>query len=277
MEPIYIWRKILHPFSGKKRNQFERNNTLLMKKYRFVPNKNDIENLQNIPVFIISYDRLSYVKQMVEHLQKYGMKNIHIIDNQSSYPPLLEYLKSCPCTVHYMDKNYGHEVFWRSGKFKKYMKNVYILTDPDIELNENLPSDWLQLMYTKLGEYRNITKIGFELRWDDLPNTPQGNSTKNTILNEFHKFRLPKEDLEMYLCDIDTIFALYRPGYPHPGSKRYYAGIRIADPRYVARHIPWYFDKNNETDEDRYYINHADLNVSNWARGEISKNKVKDK
>lgn len=272
IQPIYIWRRILHPFSGKKRSLFIRTSPMIYKKYRFIPNKKDLENLHNIPVFIISYDRLSYVVQMVEALQKYGMKNIHIIDNKSSYKPLIKWLKTCPCTVHYMDKNWGHEVFWRSGQFKKYMKSVYIVTDPDIELNKNLPPDWLETMYQKLGEYRNVTKIGFELRWDDLPNTLQSKNIKNTILTEYHKIRIPCEDLEMYLCDIDTIFALYRPGNPRPSSKKYYQGIRIVgEGRYLARHIPWYFDKKNETEEDRYYKAHANKKISNWAAYESAK------
>lgn len=274
IEPIYIWRRILHPLSGTQRSKFVRQSPLYVKKYKFTPDAKDIENLHNIPVFIISYDRLSYVKQMVERLQKYGMTNIHIIDNKSSYPPLLEWLKTCPCTVHYMDKNWGHEVFWRSGQFKKYMKSVYIVTDPDIEISDNLPPDWLQVMYTKLGEYRNITKIGFQLRHDDLPDTPENRTLKESIAINHYKNRLTAEPVEMYVCDIDTTFAMYRPGNPRPSSQKFYSGIRVVGGgTYLARHLPWYFDQKNATDEDMYYINHADLKISNWARGEIEKAK----
>ena len=49
----------------------------------------------DIPIFVISYNRLTCLKLLVDYLCKHGyVKNIVIIDNASTYAPLLEYLDS---------------------------------------------------------------------------------------------------------------------------------------------------------------------------------------
>ena len=79
----------------------------------------------SIPIFIISYNRLSYVEQMICWLEKSGYTNIHVIDNASTYPPLLEYYKTLTYKVHFMKENYGHMVFWKCGEFEKYRKYFF--------------------------------------------------------------------------------------------------------------------------------------------------------
>ena len=93
----------------------------------------NLQNLNDIPVYIISFNRLSDLKKLVHFLEQEGLKNIHIIDNASSFPPLLDYYKSLPYPIHRMDKNYGHMVFYEADEFKDVRENqYYILTDPDI-------------------------------------------------------------------------------------------------------------------------------------------------
>ena len=50
----------------------------------------------SVPIFIINYNRLSYIEKFVSQLEMYGFTNINIIDNCSTYPPLLEYYKKIP-------------------------------------------------------------------------------------------------------------------------------------------------------------------------------------
>ena len=81
-------------------------------------------------------------------LEKYGLRNIHIIDNASTYPPMLEYLKQTPYTVHYMQRNQGHMVFFSDDEFKSVRENeYYVLTDPDIIAIEDCPSDFMDYFY----------------------------------------------------------------------------------------------------------------------------------
>ncbi|HCU59460.1 MAG TPA: hypothetical protein DIC64_05745, partial [Alphaproteobacteria bacterium] len=127
------------------------------------------QDTSNIPIYIISFNRLSYLKQMIEMLEKHYLYNIHIIDNASTYPPLLEYLKKTPYTVHRMNKNYGHMVFFEIPDFKQIRENEYfVLTDPDIAPIKDCPSDFMDYFYTLLIKYPKFNKVGFSLKTDDI-------------------------------------------------------------------------------------------------------------
>ena len=51
-------------------------------------------NDDNIPILIICRDRLECLKKLVMALEARGCKNIILIDNASTYEPLLEYYKT---------------------------------------------------------------------------------------------------------------------------------------------------------------------------------------
>ena len=135
-------------------------------------NKKQAFNSRNINIFIISYNRLSYLKNMIENLETFNLKKIHIIDNSSTYKPLLNYYSETKYPVHRMDKNYGHLVFWKNKYFRKYMMNYpYIVTDPDLELNTSMPYNFIDILLEILYSYYNINKVGFALKIDDIPNS----------------------------------------------------------------------------------------------------------
>lgn len=211
-----------------------------------------------IPVFIISFNRLSYVKQMVDFLEKYGFKNIHIIDNQSTYKPLVKYLQQSSHHVHFMDKNYGHRVVWESGFFDNIIKKEpYIVTDPDIKPNDNLPYDFCKTLYETLGRYPYITKVGFALSIFDLPKNDQSQRVKKWE-SKFWKDK-ESDNPEKYWADIDTTFSLYRPGNH---LWRFYDAIRIAGD-FTAKHLPWYEEK--DTPEKKVYSKTASSSAS-WIK-----------
>lgn len=43
--------------------------------------------INKIPIFILSFNRLSYLKKIIRYLEKCGYTNIYIIDNMSTFPP----------------------------------------------------------------------------------------------------------------------------------------------------------------------------------------------
>lgn len=189
---------------------------------------------------------------MVKWLEKYGVTNIHIVDNASTYPPLLRYLEKTPYTVHHLQQNYGHMVVWKSGLFDDIITHqAYVVTDPDIEANPNLPPDFLSRMFHVLKEYSTITKVGFALKIDDLPADAPFTLSIKEGQKEHWEFPLKNQE-EIYLAPIDTTFALYRPGKGKIFDKNFFRGIRIAG-NYTAKHIPWY-KKTYKTKEDRFYF-----------------------
>ncbi|MBR6838258.1 MAG: hypothetical protein IKM94_01690 [Alphaproteobacteria bacterium] len=229
---------------------------LSKQKHKFSQNFPDV---YQTPVFVISFNQLSYVKQMVSWLKKYGFSNIHIVDNKSTYKPLLNYLKKVDCVVHNMDKNYGHTVVWTSGQFDDIItKQCYIVSDCDIAPNPNLPKDFMHNLYQILGQYPYITKVGFALNIHDLPNTDKNKTVKKWE----DKFWKREIDKDLYYADIDTTFALYRPGKLAMDTKQFYSALRVAG-NMTAIHLPWFETK--ETKETEFYKKTANISAS-WAK-----------
>lgn len=207
---------------------------------------------------------------MVDWLKKYGFTNIHIVDNKSTYKPLLDYLEKVDCLVHSMDKNYGHSVVWTSGKFDDIIKNqCYIVSDCDIAPNPNLPQDFVKHLYQTLGQYPYITKVGFALNIKDLPNT-----TQNKTVKKWEKQFWEKEiDKDIYLADIDTTFALYRPGMLSMDTKQFYCALRVSGDM-TAIHLPWFETK--ESKETKFYKKTANSSAS-WTKNLTIYNKRTNK
>ena len=218
-------------------------------------------NIENIPVFIISYNRLDFLLLLVSWLENAGFKNINIIDNKSTYQKLIDYLSVCPHKVHRMEKNYGHLVLWESKKFDEIiMHDNFILTDCDILPVENCPYDIVDHFIDILGKYTNFTKVGLSLKIDDVPDCY---AFKNQVLEKEKDFWLhPLED-GLYQAAIDTTFALYKPGIG-PEDPRWWRSIRTGTP-YEARHLPWYSDTNNPSEEDLNYQKNVAEMSSYWS------------
>lgn len=214
------------------------------------------------PLLLISYNRLSYLKQLVSWLENAGYQNIQIVDNASSYPPLLEYLANTPHTVHSMNQNYGHLVVWKSGRFDELIKSQhYVVTDCDVLPAEGCPVDIVERCFEVLERYPGFTKVGPALKIDDIPDHY---SLKDKVIDwETPFWAHPLEDATLYEAAIDTTFALYRPGI-FAGDERWWRAIRLATP-YLARHLPWYTDGNAMSDEDLFYQRSLNNFSSQWS------------
>jgi hypothetical protein len=217
---------------------------IIYKNYKIDNFTNELNNYKNstIPIFIISYNQYTFVKSIVEQLQKYS-SNIYIIDNKSTYPPLVNYLKSIEDKVKvlYMDKNYGHRVYMRD-EIVKLGGDKYIITDPDLLLNPNLPQNFIDILSDLSDQYK-IGKIGFAL---DITNNINTNiiatDHKKNIIDWESQFWINKinnPQYELYYADIDTTFVLINKKYYNNNSQ--YGGIRIAG-NFTCVHIPWLID-----------------------------------
>lgn len=208
------------------------------------------KGLQDIPLFLISYNRLSYLQMAIERFEQLGLTNIIVIDNGSTYPPLLEYYQKLPYKVITVDRNYGHLVFWQCPQFREYRNDFYMVSDPDVIPIEECPTDFVEKMFYTLKKYPNLTKVGFSLKLDDLPE--DGVLTKDVLQHEkqFQERYIKKENL--YIASLDTTFALYPPDVVANQKMSFFCAMRTGYP-YQARHIPWYKTKEMITDEDRFY------------------------
>lgn len=258
---LFVFGWIAFPFNKITRNYFKSKYYFILRTF-FLYKRNNltdsvVTNLKKIPVFVISFNNLFYLKQMICSLERYDLKNIHIIDNNSDYPPLIDYLKNIPYTVHYMKKNWGHKVLWESHNFDDIINNsLYVVTDPDIELSRNLSEDFLSELYVILLQHPYITKVGFALKLDDIPDSCISEKVHNWE-KKYWYFRIYDSKYELYKADIDTTFALYRPGLLN--NAVFYNAIRVAGD-FTARHLPWYM---NDEGQD-YYKKTARTDIASW-------------
>ena len=75
-----------------------------------------IKNFKSIPIIIISFNQLFYLQKLVSFLTSNGSKNIVIVDNNSTYKPLLSYFETIKneVQIHKLQDNVGHQVFWKN-------------------------------------------------------------------------------------------------------------------------------------------------------------------
>ncbi|TWP25142.1 glycosyltransferase [Apibacter muscae] len=214
-----------------------------------------------IPIIIINYNRLKDTQKLVDFLLRRNFKNIIIVDNNSTYLPLLEYYNKLPnsVVVERMKYNEGHMVFWNDKNlYSKYSSGYYVVTDSDIIPNENLPKDFMLKMIHILNKHKNITKVGFSLNIKDIPEYYENRKKVIEWESQYWKDNIVENQ---YLAKIDTTFALYFPKYDYEKTGRFYSGIRMSG-NYEAKHGGWYLDKNNLSEEEKYYIEMANSSTS---------------
>ena len=203
-----------------------------------------------IPVIINNRNFLTWPKAMVERIKEYdGVGEIIIVDNDSTYPPLLEWYATNPCRIERLDTNVGMGAPWVSGVVKELNGAPYVLTDPDLGLEET-PDDTLLYLLDKLNTLQ-LDKVGLGLDWQIV----EKKSPYYERLNLYEKSRWNKSPVKdgVYTeVQIDTTFALYN-------VDRYFIGGGSTTFPYVARHYPWEFSieeaRNNE--EFMYYMDNA--------------------
>lgn len=226
--------------------------------------KSQRSNPLSIPVIIINFNQLYYLKQLINFLQKRKFENIVIIDNKSDYPPLLEYYQTIDkeVTIERMSGNFGHKVFFENEELQqKYGKGYFVLTDPDIVPNEKLPNNFMSEMISKMDQYHNkVTKVGFAL---DIETIPDYFPLKEKVIKWEKKFWKDRLEDNVYKAYVDTTFALYKPYYPMKfNNLPFLEGIRIGGD-YTALHGGWYMDPQNYTEEYLHYIKSVDKS-SSW-------------
>ncbi len=216
---------------------------------------------ERFPIFITVRDRVTPLRDLIDWLERSGQDEIWLVDNASTYPPLLEYLDASPHQVLRLEHNLGHRAPWLCGAIQRNARGrFFVVSDPDVVPDEACPLDALQV-FRRLFKRHQVDKVGFGLRIDDLPN-------HFPLREDVQQWegRFWREEVEpgVFHAEIDTTFAMYRPPTRDAGER----ALRTGTP-YVARHTPWYVDPAALTDEDRYYREHADPTISNWDREEL--------
>lgn len=205
-----------------------------------------------VPIYINVRDRVTTLRSLVAWLEKAGHERITLIDNASTYPPLLDYLARSPHVVVRPGRNLGSRAIWCGDLVPN---EPFVYTDPDVLPVDNCPRDAVARLAELLGRYPH-PKAALGLYLDDTPDF-QSKDWERSLVGADRALAPGVFD-----SLADTTFALYRPSAPFTLT-----ALRTGAP-YQCRHIPWYH-LGEPDEEECYYLAHAIKGPmgSSWAGG----------
>ena len=196
-----------------------------------------------IPIVIIAWNNLFFVSNFINQIKKF-QNPIIILDNNSSYKRLLEYYVTLKeelnekITIYLLDKNYGHNVYEEK---KHLLPDIFIMSDPDLELNENMPINFTEQLLEISIKYKK-QRVGLAIK---IPEREECMSDElyDSFGYESSHFDIiiqDDNDYKLYQANIDTTFCLINTNYKQtdrPGNE--ILGIRVGGV-FTAKHLPWY-------------------------------------
>ena len=206
------------------------------------------------PIFINARDRIGVMRQLIDWLLDAGYKNLILLDNNSTYPPLFDYYKKLRADrrirVIDLKKNLGFKALWRSGVLDELdIQTPFVYTDPDVLPVDHCPKNVVERLLSILRRNKFIFKVGLGLVYDDLTIA----DGKKYADFERGYYEGSKVGDNLYYAQVDTTFALYQ-------NCRHYSlrfSLRTTGDL-MLKHLPWYFDYDNLPPDEQYYIDHAD-------------------
>ena len=221
-------------------------------------------DVHDIPVFIICRDRVTTLAKLVARLERAGQRRIILVDNSSTYPPLLDYFAKTPHEVVPTRRNDGPSSPWTCGRAHT-CGTRFMVTDPDLYPDDGCPDDFVAALDEAIDALtpRGVTKVGMGLRIDDLPPTSIGDSVRAWEQPRFWTkiVGTGRRGEPWYDAFVDTTFAIYSPGATYDAGCA--KAVRLGPP-YLMRCDPWYETPDSISDEERYYCAHAS-SASNQA------------
>jgi len=214
---------------------------------------------EEIPIVVIAYNNLFFVRNFIEQIKQY--KNpIILLDNKSTYTPLLEYYKEIKAElgskidIRLLDKNYGYGVI---SFYENRLPNIYILSDPDLQLNPKMPANFSDIMFELSNKYQS-NKISLALDISDKDkfvecSKYEGTSTIYHWEKQFWEKPVADSQYELYDSPIDGASTFFLKNKNIIEKRQ----LRIAGD-FTAKHLPWYkgfLKKNFSRDELEHWKN----------------------
>src|SRR5512139_1795296 len=97
-----------------------------------------------VPIYINNRNRLTTTRRMVEYLRDVPGALPIVVDNASTYGPLLEWYQNCECEVIRMGGNIGPHAPWFVRDLVRGAP-YYVVTDADLDLAD-VPIDVLEVL-----------------------------------------------------------------------------------------------------------------------------------
>lgn len=208
------------------------------------------------PIIVNCRDRVTPVRKLVDWLERAGHEHIVLLDNASTYEPLLGYLDRSPHTVVRFDVNYGSRALWHY-KTVSFTTGWFVYTDSDVLPINACPFDAVDRLL-EAAEAWQRPKAALGLYTDDLADAHRVVEWEDRLL--YPLLEDPWKGVIGHLANgttvydslADTTFALYRPG-----TEFRLEALRLGD-SYQLRHEDWYSEGFALSAEDEFYLAHAE-------------------
>lgn len=212
-------------------------------------------------VFLTIWNRFTWAIPLCEDFAKAGL-NVILIDNNSTFPPCVEWLKNCPYKVHHMEKNEAPWAFFTTDLYHQYTDRYFMISDSDQSIT-GIPDDWIEVLMKGLEETEDgVWKSGLSQRIDDLPDNPYARE-----IYEYEKnFYTNVNRFGYYKVAMDLGIAIYdreRRGNNPIREKDWYNAVRSPLP-YASQHRDWYLTPDQFREEDIYYMTNKDIAHYGW-------------
>ena len=203
----------------------------------------------SIPVIINNCNLLTYPKQMVASLAEFDdIGDIIIVDNNSTYEPLLDWYATNPCKIVRTNSSH-HLTPWYINLPQQLKASFYVVTDPDLDLSIT-PKDALVYLQDKIKYNNTYDKIGLSLKnWNVSSTSPY-----YQFLKDWSSITWDVSSLKNGLLtnqQVDTTFAIYDINR-NPCGKSCATYLP-----YSVNHIPWEFSseyiRDLKTNNYEYY------------------------
>lgn len=224
----------------------------------------DSEACFEIPIFINNRDRVGCLSKLLDWLLKSGYRRIYILDQDSTYPPLLEFYETFrqDPRVHVLRmENLGFQAIWKSKILEDLdIRTPYVYTDSDI-----LPigeKNMVQELIRTLKKYPLVKKVAAKV---DITGIIVANAEQIEISNAENYAPNRQVAPNEFFRPRDTTFAVYRD------ARHYQILYSIHRSDLQIRHLPWHYDINNLPEDEKYYAVHADRssNFSIYVRSKM--------
>ncbi len=218
-------------------------------------------------IFIMSYNLLESTRNMAEFFVQCGHEPV-IVDNDSSYPPLLKWLETCAYKVvstKGIQLSTFNRFVWEIPNLLDDVGEFYCVTDCDLGF-DGVPKDFCEVLANHIERSPGILKCGLSIRISDLPDNKYANSYRESESKNWES----KDNYGFYGIPVDTTCAVYsvdrcnnianmwRPENSELpqnflDNSFFFRSHRSPEP-YTCKHIQWYADINNLSHEQLYNL-----------------------
>lgn len=220
---------------------------------------------------IITYNNPWYLKNTINQLEVLGVKDIIVIDSNSTYEPMLDLLHELSSQFLVLKKDYNNgprDIFIRDAIFLA-LPNIFYVTDPDLQGFDKLPKNFEEV-FRELCERQNLAKVGSALKLEMEEENILGiqgvyihAGTIGQWEEQWYKNKLCNtiDSQPVYQAPIDTTFCRHDKnkmlinGYGLSSSWHLQQPTARVGGTYALEHLPWRKRVPIPKEEYEYYRN----------------------